>query len=960
LTPARRFPVDPSGWLVVEEQFDPDRQRAQETVFSVGNGVFATRGSFEEGYPGNSPATFAHGVWAPHPLAHSELASLPDWTAMDVWLDGERFSAASGTLLSHRRELDLRNGVMRREVTWRSTAGRTTELTFERFASLARPHVAAVRVRVRPRDFDGQVEVHARLNARADIDGLAHTEWHSQPVTDSEVGLAVLIRGRGTIVGEAMRLRASDEKAKTEIWNAHEQPVLVARWSARADEEATFEKTVVIVTSRQSEDAIAEAMSELGSLSDLDFEDLLGESEDEWRKEWALADIVIEGDPEAQVAVRFSLFQLLIAGPRIDDRVSIGAKGLTGFGYRGHVFWDTDTFMVPFFIHVRPEIARNLLSYRFHTIDGARRKAAAGGFAGAQFAWESAETGDEVTPTWLPDATGSELIRVWTGDIALHITAVVARAVMDYWRATGDDAFMVERGAEIVIEGARFWASRAEWADEHARVEFRDVLGPDEYHEHVDNNAYTNHLVAWHLRAAIEVADWLRQSSPERLEALLGSESRTSEVLAELARVADAVHLDFRTREGAMEQFEGYFDLRDVDLARYEDRRDSMQYILGMHGVAETQIIKQPDVLQLAAVAPELFDREALQANYDYYGPRTDHSYGSSLGPGIQAMLAARLGRAEDAYEQFVRAARVDLADVRGNAEHGTHAASNGALWQAVVFGFAGVAFDGDEVRTEPALPPHWRRLAFRLSHRGRIVDVDLRAPERRASSRLDIVALIFDLDGVVTNTSEAHYLAWQRLANEEGLPFDRQRNEALRGISRRESLALILGARSVSADKADELMERKNHYYLDLIARLTPDDVLPGAVELIDEARRRGLKVALGSASKNAREVLDRLAIADRFDAILDGNSVQVAKPAPDLFLAAAEALGVPADQCVVFEDATDGVAAGIAAGMFTVGIGPDERVGAADVVLREGFSAVNLDAVLDLLAQRRATAAA
>lgn len=379
-----------------------------------------------------------------------------------------------------------------------------------------------------------------------------------------------------------------------------------------------------------------------------------------------------------------------------------------------------------------------------------------------------------------------------------------------------------------------------------------------------------------------------------------------------------------------------------------------MQALLGMAGVAETTIIKQPDVLMLQAVIPGALSKAELIANYDYYSARTDHSHGSSLGPGIHAMLAARLGRVGEAYEHFLRAARVDLADIRGNTEHGTHAASCGALWQAVVFGFAGVTLDGDEVRTDPQLPPHWQRLAFRVFHRGRYVDVDLRSTAAPAV-RGTVGALIFDLDGVVTNTSEAHYLAWQRLAREERIPFNRQDNEKLRGISRRESLALILGKRSVSNEKADELMDRKNRYYRDLIERLTPSDVLPGALELIDEAHRRGLKVGLASASKNARDVLARLEITHRFDRIVDGNTPGAPKPAPDLFLASAAALDVEPAACVVFEDATDGVAAAQAAGMLTVGIGPVERVGKADVVLAEGFKAVNLDGVLNLLAQSR-----
>ena len=561
-------------WTVVEDAFDPARQRAQETVFSVGNGRFATRGSFEEGYRSNRPATLAHGIYAPHPMAHSELANLPDWTALDVHIDGQRFSLESGEVLSHRRRLDLRSGLLRREVVWRSPARQTVELLFERFVSMARPTIAAVRVTVTPRNSDAALEVHARLNARPETDGLAHTQSEGEWIADGIAALEVRIRGRETNVAMAMRLRmtGATEPADHEIWDAHEQPALVMRVSARAGESLTFEKMVSLATTRDSTGPMAKAIETLAEATERNFDELLAESAAEWQRDWSAADIVIEGDPEAQLAIRFALFQLIISAPRADDQVSIGAKGLTGFGYRGHVFWDTETFMLPFFIHFRPEVARDLLSYRYHRLAGARRKAAANKLLGAQFPWESAETGDEVTPTWLPDATGRELIRVWTVDIALHISAMIALAIHRYWQVSGDDAWMVERGAEVVIDSARFWASRAEWNGTHDRHEFTDVLGPDEYHEHVKNNAFTNRVAAWHLRAAVEMADWLRQTNPQRATALLGDEQQAEATSAEFQRVAETIYPGSKRADGVIEQFDGYFDLRDVDMAKYAER----------------------------------------------------------------------------------------------------------------------------------------------------------------------------------------------------------------------------------------------------------------------------------------------------------------------------------------------------------------------------------------------------
>jgi kojibiose phosphorylase len=952
--------AESADWSVAEDSFDPARIRAAETVYTIGNGRFATRGSFEEGFAGGQPATLAHGVFAPHPLAATELANLPDWTELDVDIGGERFSLTRGKILAYRRVLDFRTGLLRREIRWRSPKGATADLLFERFISLADDRVAGVRVTITALDFGGSIEVRAGLNARPDTQGLAHLAWEAQQVRERTASLVAGVRGTTTRVALAMRLRAPGTASDSARWDVPEHPTLVARWKARPGQSGSFEKIVVLTTSRDDEDPLPAAQGHLAGLAGLDFDALYAASADAWARDWAISDVVIEGDHEAQLATRFSIYQLLIAAPRADEQVSIGAKTLSGFGYRGHVFWDCETFMLPFFTHVHPQIARNLLSYRYHRLPGARRKAADGGYDGAQFPWESAAAGDEVTPPWWPDATRpGELIRIWTGDIEIHVTAVIAHAVIDYWRATADDAFMLERGGELVVDSARFWASRVEWNAELGQYELSDVIGPDEYHDHVDNNAFTNYLVAWHLRAAADLIEWLTATDPARAAAIAGPPNTRAETATRFRSIADGIYLPYDAHTGLIEQFSGFFERRPVDLAAYADRTRSMQDILSIEGVNETQVIKQPDVLLLAHLLPEVFSDRNLAANHAYYTARTDHEFGSSLGPSIQALVSARIGQPDDAYPHFIRAARADLRDIRGNTGDGIHGASAGGLWQAVVFGFAGLRFEGDEVTTDPQLPSHWRRLAFRVVRNGRVVEIDLRAEPATDERDEPTRGLIFDLDGVLTDTAEAHYLAWQRLADEEGLPFDRAANEALRGIGRRESLRHLLGARAVTQARAERLMARKNAYYRALIAEMSPSDLLPGALELLDAARARGLRLAIGSASKNARDVIDRLGIADRFDAICDGHAVEAAKPAPDLFLAAAAALGLPAEDVVVFEDAADGVAAAHAAGMMAIGIGPVERVGAAEIVLPTGFAETDLEEILTTLAERRESAA-
>ena len=921
--------MDETLWLISESEFDPARLHRQETLFTLGNGYLGTRGSLEEGFPDQWPATLIHGLFDDVPIAYTELVNAPDWLPLAILAEGERFRLDQGQVVSYQRQLDLRRGVLTRDVRWRSPAGRMLDLHFERFVSLADEHALALQCRVTPLNFDGVIEVQAALNGYPENQGVMHWEWLDQGGNGDTIWLRMRTRRSGHELGLAARLHVRGAGyVPIQTLGCQGYPVLKAAFPARAGQTITLEKTAAIFTSREDAAPAPAAQRRLAALPD--YNTLLAAHQAAWAEVWAEADVRIEGDPTAQLAVRYNLFQVLAAAPRRDDRVSIPAKTLSGFGYRGHVFWDTDIFIVPFLAFTQPALARNLLLYRYHTLPGARRKAAAAGYEGAMFAWESAATGDEVTPRWVPGPQGEGLVRIWCGDIELHITADVAYAVWSYWQATGDDDFLRDYGAEIILDTARFWASRAQWYADRAAYEIHDVIGPDEYHEHVDNNAFTNRMAQWHLETALEVLAWLQQTAPDRAAALSAQLDLTPERLAHWNAVRERIRVLHDPETGLIEQFEGFFDLEDVNLADYEPRAQSMQAVLGIEGANRRQVLKQADVLMLLYLLRDRYDHQTLRANWDYYASRTDHTHGSSLGPAIHAILASELGLLDEAYEHFMRGAFVDLQDLRGNTADGIHAASAGGVWQAVVLGFGGLRLTPAGPVVAPRLPPGWTRLQFGLRWRGQRYEFDLRP----ASARPTIRGAILDLDGVLTDTAEFHYRGWQRLADEEGLPFDRQANEALRGLSRRDSLLRLLAGRPATEAQMQEMMARKNRYYQEFIQTVTPANLLPGALPLLDELRAAGIRIAIGSASENARTVVARLGIADRVDVLVDGRSVARQKPAPDLFLHAAARLGLPPAECLVVEDAASGVAAARTAGMWAVGLGPVERVGAAHVV--------------------------
>jgi beta-phosphoglucomutase len=722
-------------WYVREAEFDPEKQHHRETVFTSGNGRLSTRGTFEERFPGDRQATMVHGIWDDVPIVYTELANVPDWTALDLWIDGQPFDMAMGAIQSYSRYLDLRTGELHRHIHWTPEGGGPVLLHFSRLTHLADRHALAVRLSITPLERPVQVRVRARIDGNVDNHGVLHLkgfkQWHEEATatdgTESgKVFLHVETRSTEMEIVEGMTVLA-DGDATLRPDDSPRNPGINVEATLEVDARWSVEKLVSLYTSRDEVDLRQAASQKLDELRQLGFQGLQQGNLEAWRDFWRDSDVVIEGDDEAQVCLRHALFQLRIAAPENDEYVSIAAKSLSGFGYRGHVFWDTEIFILPFFMYTQPKLARNLLMYRWHTLDGARRKARAGGFEGAQFAWESAGTGDEVTPRWVPGPQGQELVRIWCGDIELHITADVAFAIWQYWQVSGDDDFMQNHGAPILLESARFWESRVE-PDTPAPGEFSisDVIGPDEYHDHVDNNAFTNRMVIWHLRRAVEIHGWLHERATEAArqvtERLQIDESR----LQQWQTIADNLVVLEDPESGLIEQFEGFFERKEVDWEQYADRTKSMQALLGIEGANEHQVLKQPDVILLLTLLEEKYDEKHWQANWDYYVPRTDHTYGSSLGPAIHAWAACIMGLPELAYEHFMRAARADIADIRGNAGEGIHAASAGGLWQAAVFGFGGLRVQGETYTTKSCLPAHWERLAFNFYLRGKRHEVEV------------------------------------------------------------------------------------------------------------------------------------------------------------------------------------------------------------------------------------------
>jgi trehalose/maltose hydrolase-like predicted phosphorylase len=714
-------------WLVEENRFLAERQNHMETILTQGNGYLSTRGTFEERYPLDRQATLIHGIWDDIPIAFTELVNAPDWTSLEIWISGQRFDMSQGKVHNYVRYLDLRTGILHRALRWSPDNGiNVVELSFERFTSLADQHMLAQQVQITPLTSQIMIRVRSSLDGHVDNEGYLHWQTVFQDCTPNQIDIQLRTRKTKKLLAMSARLTINNPNAKPLTNDSRGCPGIETIVYQNMGEPLILRKIVGVATSRDSDNPLGLAQDKSIKASTNGYEKIRLANTQMWEDFWEKCDVHIEGDDIAQLAIRHALFQLRIAAPTRDKHVSIGAKTLSGFGYRGHVFWDTEIFVLPFFCLTQPEISRNMLCYRYYTLQGARRKATANGYEGAQFAWESAETGDEVTPPWVPNFNNPlQLVRIWTGDIEVHISADIAYAVYQYWQLTGDDEFWCDMGIPILLETAIFWGNRVEAEGKHFSI--RDIIGPDEYHEHVDNNVYTNRMVQWHLGKALDSLTWLRDHYPEKHHLIIKGLDLNKSLLSHWEKVRDNLVILQDPDTGLYEQFEGFFNLKEVDWPNFSNRTKSMQELLGIEGANVHQVLKQADVIMLLCLLRHNYNEDVWRINWDYYNDRTDHSYGSSLGPAMQAWAACEMSLPDLAYEHFMRAAQADLFNVRRNSDDGIHAASAGGLWQAVAFGFAGLDISLDRPRINPRLPSNWTGLSFKITFRGNCYEIDIK-----------------------------------------------------------------------------------------------------------------------------------------------------------------------------------------------------------------------------------------
>lgn len=723
--------AEESNWLLEAHTYVPALEHDIESRFTVSNGYLGIRGALDIPTRASRPRTFVAGLFASGEKTYFNLpllAPMPDWMTIEVTIDGKQLTQNSAGIQWHRRFLDMQRGMLLTEWAQRLATNHLVRLRTLRLASSTTRNIAVHITQLALVSGTPPLEVTLRgaphLRATSDENG-AHSA-----VTPSERTIGEQISDGAYNLNNPLLLEVTGGKhvaalaGATASW-VDDTPIPftegdsltpVWMWQGWTDQWATFTRTLALTSGSSAEATRNQATVTLWRTSRELSTELLHSHVSAWAERWAASDITIEGDDEAQVALRFAMYHLISAADPTRDDVSIGARGLTGDAYLGHVFWDTDIFALPFYIFTWPDAARALLRYRYQTLPAARAKAARLGYRGALYAWESADTGDEVTPPQVRRPDGA-VLRVLCGEEEHHISADIAFAVWSYWQATGDEQFLLETGAEILLETARFWASRSVIGADGQYHIYR-VIGPDEYHESVDDNAYTNEMARWNLERGVETAALLAARWPTHGAELNERLHLSDAELASWATCARLLASPLTTADGVIEQFSGYFAREDIALTTRTPGGMPIDLLLGSDRVAGSQIVKQADVLMLLALLGTRYPTRIWEANFRYYAPRCVQ--GSSLSPAVHARIAACVGDLAAAEAYLNQAMQIDLSDTLGAAAQGIHMGALGGVWSAIVFGFLGLTFNDDSLRIDPRLLPSWRQLRVPVRWRNR------------------------------------------------------------------------------------------------------------------------------------------------------------------------------------------------------------------------------------------------
>jgi beta-phosphoglucomutase len=724
------------GLFIEDVGYDAEEAELNGSRFLLSNGYMGYRGTLDEYGRDQKVACTLAGLYDQVGDAWREPVNAPNALLTTLYVDGEPVSVLTARPEAHRQLIDMRRAMHERESVFDLDDGPVV-IRSRRFLSQDNVHLAAVEYRFSS-SHTSRIVVETGIDGDVwDINGPHLHDLKASQEGDRLLMTAVTNEGARVSVAETTDLRGDASVVTTD-----NRIVRRVELTAPGGQEVCFHKYVAVYTDHDEVgDLSAAALDAVRGACREGYDRLEARHAHVWYGRWLRSDVEVDGDNEAQLALRYSLFQLMQSAPAHTENASIPGRGLSGQMYRGATFWDTEVFMLPFFIYTQPEIARKLIKYRCHALDAARRKAAEYGYRGAFYAWESQDNGNDACTLFnVTDVFTNRPVRTYFRDKEIHISADVAYAIWQYYVITGDETILCDGGADVILECARFYCSWAYFKKDRNRFELLDVTGPDEYHERVSNNAFTNGMARHCLRVALQVLALLRERHEEYLCRLLERLDLAGD-LQQLQEMADLLYVPEPDKATlVVEQFDGYHKLEDVSVDELKSRvQVPTEYLGGGNGLATTTtVLKQADVVALLTLFRADYPAEVKRANWDYYDQRTEQ--GSTLSASLYATLAADVGLSGRAYDYFMTTATVDLT---GNYKRyvgnlyigGTHPGANGGAWMTVVHGFAGLHFDGSTMFIIPALPSHWERVSFNVVVRQQSFRVEVGRYEVRVTA---------------------------------------------------------------------------------------------------------------------------------------------------------------------------------------------------------------------------------
>lgn len=744
-----RFPAEP--WRLVEAEFSAEDLGVTESLFAVGNGYLGMRGNVEEGRESHSHGTFVNGFHETWPIRHAEeaygfakvgqtIVNAPDTKVIRLYVDDEPLLLPVADLVDYERALDLRDGVLRREILWRTPSGKRVKVTSQRMVSFVERHLGVMTFEVTLLDADGPVAISSQILNRQDGQDEYHVPAASlgegfdprkaeafagrvlQPQTRWGDDERLVLSYRCTNSGMTLAVAADHRLETVDEWDVRTQvdddlAKHVFRVDAKAGHPIRLTKVVTYHTSRgvPTRELVDRCRRSLDRVRAGGIEEQFTHQRTWLDDFWARSDVEIEGRPEIQQAVRWNLFQLAQATARAEGS-GVPAKGLTGSGYSGHYFWDTEVYVLPFLTYTSPRYARNALRFRYQMLDAARRRAKELSQKGALFPWRTIN-GEEASAYYA------------AGTAQYHIDADISFALVQYVRATGDTDFLRREAVDVLVETARMWEDLGFWrANGDDNFHIHGVTGPDEYTTVVNDNLFTNVMARFNLRAAAFVVEAMREDYPEDYARLVDRLSLGVHETTEWTRAADHMSIPYAESIGIHPQDSHFLEREIWDLAATPVTKRPL--LLHYHPLViyRYQVLKQADVVLALFLQGQHFSAEQKLADFEYYDPLTTGD--STLSGVVQSIVAAEVGYHELALEYFVSSLLVDLANLHDNAADGVHVASAGGTWSALAFGFGGMRDHDGVLSFDPRLPQGWEALTFRVAWHGSRLRVTVRSDE--------------------------------------------------------------------------------------------------------------------------------------------------------------------------------------------------------------------------------------